>query len=174
MINEFINLDFLKPEETKVVSESVIDIDALSLNITEESAIFLSMLEEESTPEEFLKIVTESAQEFELYNLIDSSAKALESVKNIVKLNKLANFSKIEKRTAIRLGEKANDQLYEKYSKFRKLMIEYRLKLFAKYGNKAKIEARKSIANVKRKVSSMSHNTNIVDKIDKQIAKHTD
>ena len=162
-----INLDFLN---TATESEEV-DIDSISLEGSyDEGLIFLTALREECTPEEYNKIVTEAAVELELYGLIDSSDVVLES-KNIVKLNKLANFNKVQKRTALRLAEKAGDQLYEKYARFRKLMIDSRMKIFTKYLNKSKIEAKKSIMNSLRKASAMksSFGKTIVDKMDSQI-----
>lgn len=164
-----IDLDFLNPANE---SEEV-DIDSISLESSyDEGLIFLTALREECTAEEYQKIVTESANELELYGLIDSADVALES-KNIVKLNKLANFNKVQKRTALRLAEKAGDQLYEKYAKFRKLMIDARLKIFNKYLNKSKMEAKKSIMNAARKASAMKSTTgkSIVAKMDAQIEK---
>ena len=162
-----INLDFLNP-----VKEAEVDIDSISLESYDEGLLFLTALRGECTAEEYNKIVTEAATELELYGLIDSSDVVLES-KNIVKLNKLANFNKVQKRTALRLAEKANDQLYEKYAKFRKLMIDARMKIFTKYLNKSKVEAKKAIMNAARKASAMksSYGKTIVDKMDSQIQK---
>jgi len=164
-----IDLDFLNPANE---SEEV-DIDSISLESSyDEGLIFLTALREECSPEEYQKIVTESANELELYGLIDSADVALES-KNIVKLNKLANFNKVQKRTALRLAEKSGDMLYEKYAKFRKLMIDARLKIFTKYLNKSKIEAKKSIMNAARKASAIKSpiGKSIVAKMDAQIEK---
>lgn len=151
-----------------------VDVDSISLEGTgAEAEIFLTALRDECTPEEFNAIVTEAATELELYGLIDSADIATEAQKNIVRLNKAAVFNRTQKRTALRLAERAKDQLFDKYSKFRKRMIEYRLKIYDKYGNKAKSEARKIIANSRRKASAMKSSTGktITDKMDKQIEK---
>lgn len=161
-----INFDFLKEQDE-------IDIDSISLEgAGEEGLLFLTALRDECSAEEYAQIVQECATELELYGLIESADVVLEA-KNIVKLNKLAVFNRVQKRTALRLSEKANDQLYEKYSKFRKLMIDNRMKIFAKYANKSKNEARRSIANARRKVSGMKSpmGKSIVEKMDRQIAK---
>ena len=151
-----------------------LNIDEMTLEGTmDEGLLFLAALSDECSPEEFQQIVTECAHEFEVYGLISSADVVLEAQKNIVRLNKYANFNKVQKRTALRLAENAKDQMFEKYAKFRKLMIGYRLKIYAKYGNKSKIEARKSIANAKRKASGMKSpaGKSIVEKMDHQISK---
>lgn len=151
------------------------DVENVTLegDTSTESALFLSALKDECTAEEYEALVNESAIEMELYGLIDSASIATEAQKNIVKLNNAAVFNRTEKRTAIRLAERANDQLFEKYAKFRKLMIEYRMKIYEKYGSKAKSEARRIISNSRRKASSMNSSSGktIVDKMDKQIKK---
>lgn len=147
-----------------------ISVDDASLSAADESMLFLSALRDECTEEEYNALVTESAIEMELYGLIDTADIATEAQKNIVRLNKIANFNKIQKRTAIRLAANSKDQLFDKYSKFRKLMIAYRIKIYEKYGNKAKGEARKIITNSRRKASSISSSAGktITEKMDHQ------
>jgi len=151
-------------------------VEEATLTSADESMIFLSALKDECTDDEYKALVTEGATEMELYGLVDSADIATEAQKNIVRLNKLANFNKVQKRTAIRLAAAAKDQMFDKYSKFRKLMIQYRIKIYNKYGNKAKSEARKIISNSHRKASSM-HSENgktIAQKMDNQVKKFND
>lgn len=138
-----------------------------------ETELFLTALRSECSEEEYNALVQEAAVEMELYGLIDSAQIATEAQKNIVKMNKAAVFNKIEKRAAIRLAEKAKDNLYTKYAKGRKLMVEARIAIYDKYGSKAKSEAKKIIANARRKASSIKSGSgkSIVDKMDKQIEK---
>lgn len=151
-------------------------VEEATLTSADESMIFLSALRDECTEDEYKALVTEGATEMELYGLIDTADIATEAQKNIVRLNKLANFNKVQKRTAIRLAANAKDQLFEKYSKFRKLMIMYRVKIYQKYGNKAKSEARKIISNSHRKASAMHSTTGntISQKMDNQVKKFND
>lgn len=152
------------------------DVENAQLTPADESMIFMAALRDECTPDEFDALVKESATEMELYGLIDTADIATEAQRNIVKLNKIAQFNRTQKRTAIRLAASAHDQLFEKYAKFRKLMIGYRLKIYGKYGNKAKSEARKIIANSRRKASSMNSASGktITDKMDAQVKKFND
>lgn len=154
----------LSPDEVTCIGDAAI-----------ESEIFLTALEAECTPEEFAEICEESMAEMAIYNLVADPEIATEATKSIVKMNKSAKFSAIERRAAIRLAEKANDPAYTKYAKGRKLMLENRDTIYKKYGAKAKSEAKKVIQNSRRKASAMNSDAghSIVDKMDRQIAKAT-
>ena len=140
------------------------DVEDATLTEADESMIFLTALRDECTPEEFEEIVTKNATTLEAYGLISKADIATEAQRNIVKLNNVASFNRIQKRTAIRLAAESNDQLYEKYAKFRKLMIEYRVKIYQKYGNKAKSEARRIISNAGRKAKAIPSSVGNVGK----------
>lgn len=123
---------------------------------------------------EFKELLESAGTEMALYGVIDNADIATEAAKKIVVTNwKAANFNRIAKRTAIRMAMVNNDQLYTKYKKYRDLVIEYREKIYTKYGNKARVEARKIIKNSRNKAANMNSNAgkNIVDKMDAQIAK---
>lgn len=153
--------------------EDVCPDDITLSSPADEAFLFLTALEEESTPEEYLEILENSAVEMQMYGLIPDASVALEAQKNIVKLNKLATFSKVQKRAAIRLAAQTNDQNYKLYRKGRDMMIAARDKIMTKYGAKAKQEAKKSIANSKKKAMGMksSGGKSIEKKIDRTIAK---
>lgn len=138
-----------------------------------ESELFLTALESECSADEYERLCEESMSEMAIFNLVSDPEIATEATKTIVKMNKSAKFSAIERRAAIRLAEKANDPLYTKYAKGRKLMLESREGIYTKYGNKAKTEAKKIIQNSRRKASAMNSQAGhtIVDKMDRQIAK---
>lgn len=170
MLNEFFNI-----EEDGVV-ESVLDMeDADIMTDALEAEIFLLALREECRDDaEFDSIVTECATELELMGLIPNAEIVTEARKNIVKLNKAATLASIEKRTAIRMAEKDNSQLYKLYAKARKLLLDAREKIYAKYGSKAKTVAKKIVANSRRKASAMNSDTGsqIREKMDRVIEKN--
>lgn len=143
------------------------------LTPADESYIFLEALRGECTPEEFVNLALESATELELYGLIDNADFAMEARRNIVKLNKFATLSSVQKRTALRIGARKNDPAYKIYKKHRDLMIKAREKLFTKYASQSKTEAKKIMANSKHKASAMStpKGKSIADKMDKAIKK---
>ncbi len=138
-------------------SESFLDLDDDAIiDSALETEIFLMALREECESEaEYDRIVTEGATELELYGLIHEADIVTEAKKNIVRLNKQANINMVEKRTAIRMAEKDNSPLYRAYSKGRQLMIASRLKIYEKYGSKAKTVARKVISNSRRRARAM-------------------
>jgi len=141
------------------------------LTPADESAIFMEALRSQCTPEEFQELAIESAYSLELYGLIQSADPAMESQKNIVRLNKLATISSVQKRTAIRMGQRKNDVDYKNYKKHRDLMIEARAKLFKKYASASKTEAKKIMMASKHKASTMSTpaGKSIANKMDKAI-----
>lgn len=155
-------------------NESFVDMDEDNIDIALETEIFLAALREEcNSEEEFNHLVTEGVIELELYGLIDNASAVLEARNTIVRMNKADNLKKIEKRTAIRLAEKKNDALYKAYQKGRKLMITARLKIYEKYGSKAKPIAKKIVQNSRRKASMLKSDTGktISDKIEKVVDK---
>lgn len=155
--------------------DAMVTIDEVSLlgDSAMESEIFMEALREECTPEEYNAIMEDSAVEMALYGLIDDADVAMEANRTIVKMSKQGSFNRIEKRAAIRLAQKAQDSLYEKYAKYRKLFIEFRDKIYQKYGTKAKTEAKKILQNSRRKATSMpsAAGKSIVDKMDVSIKK---
>lgn len=149
------------------------DEDEGELTSADESYIFLDALRNECTPEEFEAIAVESAMELELYGLIDNADSAMEARRNIVKLNKIATLSSVQKRTAIRIGARKNDPSYKLYKKHRDAMIKARKKLFEKYASQSKSEAKKIMTNSKHKAASMPSvkGATIVAKMDTAIKK---
>lgn len=137
----------------------------------ESELVLTALMESCDTTEEFAALIEEHAVEMELYQLIDNSEEACEAARNVVRLNKSAKFSAIEKRAAIRLAKKANDPLYTKYAKYRALWKDYREKIFDKYKAKATREAKTIIINARRKASGMSVDSgkSITDRMDREI-----
>lgn len=161
MMNDVMN--FLNSDNT--------DIDSLTLSPADESAIFLTALQDTCDAEEYNELVMEHASELALYGLIDDANIVTEAQKITYKVTKQATFSREQKRAALRLARKADCPEWKLYHKYRTLMIEQREKIYAKFGSKAKTEARKVIQNSKRKASSMNSVTGktITDKMDKKI-----
>ena len=139
-----------------------------------ESELFLAALAEEcATPEEYARLIDEAAIEMALYGLIDNAEAAMEASKNIIRMTKGAKFNSVERRGCIRLARKAEDPLYDKYAKARKIMIETRKAIYRKYENKSKTETKKILLNNRRKATAMTSDAgkSIVDKMDRQIQK---
>jgi len=143
------------------------------LTEADESYIFLEALRSECTAEEFIALAVESAVELELHGLVHNADVAMEGQRNIVKLNKFATMSSVQKRTAIRIGARKNDADYVLYKKHRDAMIKAREKLFTKFSSQSISEARKIMSNAKHKASTMStpKGKSIADKMDKAIKK---
>lgn len=175
--NDDFNIDDLfndaETETDDSALESALFNDDVVLTPADESYIFLEALRSECTPEEFNELAIESATELELYGLIDSADSAMEGQRNIVKLNKFATLSSVQKRTAIRIGARKNDPDYKIYKKHRDAMIKAREKLFTKFASQSKSEAKKIMTNSKHKASAMStpKGKSIADKMDKAIKK---
>lgn len=142
-------------------------------NSAVESEIFLSVLRNEcSSDEEFASILESCGTELALYGLLTDPELAMEAAKKVVVKDwKTANFNRVAKRTAIRMAMINNDPLYTKYKKYRDLLIEARDKIYQKYSGKAAKEAKKIIANARKKAGNMSSapGKDIVSKIDKAI-----
>ena len=77
-------------------------------------------------------------QEFLDRPLEEASTSTVRVTKNI-KRNQLGG------RTAIRMAEQRKDPLYMRYHKFRKLTLELKQKLMAKYGTRGLAAARKQM-----------------------------
>ena len=162
MVNELMN--YLNDEN--------VNIDDLSLDAADESAIFLSALRDTCTEEEFNSLVMENTTELELYGLIDNADIVTEGFKIVKhKITKQENLNREQAKAAFRLAKKANSAEWKAYTKHREKMIEARNKIFTKYASKAKSEARKVIQNAKNKASNMSSVTGktISEKMDKKI-----
>lgn len=130
----------------------------LDLDPAAESAIFLEcMYDGCNSFEEFEQLVEENAIEWNMCGLINSADEAFEAVKRIKIDNfKQVNLDRETRRECIRLAKVNNDPNYPKYAKYRKLMKEYREKIFARWETKARSNARRSIANSKKKAASIS------------------
>ena len=143
-------------------------------NAAVESEIVLTAIRNEcANDEEFSALLESAGTEMALYDVISDADIATEAAKKIVIQDwKAANFNRIAKRTAIRMAMLNGDSLYTKYKKYRDLLIETREKIYLKYSNKAKVEARKIIKNARNKAANMNSNAgkDIVKKIDAQIA----
>lgn len=144
-------------------------------NAAIESEIVLTAIRNEcESDEEFATLLESAGTEMALYDVISDADVATEAVKRIVVQDwKTVNFERISKRTAIRLAMVNNDPLYTKYKKYRDLLLETREKIYVKYGQRAKVEARKIIKNSRNKAANMNSaaGKDIVAKMDSQIAK---
>ena len=144
-------------------------------NAAIESEIILTAIRNEcETDQEFATILESAGTELALYDVIADADMATEAAKRIVVQDwKQANFNRVCKRTAIRMAMVAGDPLYDKYRKYRDLLLETREKIYQRYGNKAKVEAKKIIKNSRNKAANMNSETgkSITSKIDAQIAK---
>ena len=123
--------------------------------------------------DEYAELLDSAATEMALYGVIDDASIATEVVKKIQVTDwKQANFNRIAKRTAIRLAMVNGDPLYTKYKKYRELLIATREKIYKKYGNKARVEARKIIKNSRNKAANMNSDAGhaITKKMDEAIA----
>lgn len=149
-----------------------VNADSIELDKADESAILLTALEDECTPEEF-QLVMENLHELELYGLIESASIATEAKKIVYKQTKQMNLDREQSKAALRLARKANTASWKAYQKGRKMMQEARDDIFKQFGSKAKSEAKKVLSNSKKKASSMKGNTvtgkTISDKLDKKI-----
>lgn len=164
IMEEFGNL--VNPENASLEGSAVL-----------ESEIVLAAIREScGSDEEFAELIGDTATEMALYDVISDAELATEAAKRIVITDfRAANFNRIEKRTAIRLAMINNDPLFAKYKKFRELFLDVRAKIYKKYGNKAKVEAKRIIKNARRKASNMPSpgGKSVMDKIDRQIEKAT-
>ena len=139
-----------------------------------ESEVVLGMLMDAcESAQEYGELLESAATEMALYGVIDDASIATEVVKKIQVTDwKQANFNRIAKRTAIRLAMVNGDPLYTKYKKYRELLIATREKIYNKYGNKARVEARKIIKNSRNKAANMNSEAGhtITRKMDEAIA----
>ena len=147
------------------------DVDNITLDAADESAIFLTALQDVCTPEEYEELVLENATELALYGLIENADMVTEAKKIVYKQTKEMNMNREQARAALRLAKKADSVDYKQYKKYRNLMIQARNKIYAKYGAKAKTEAKKVLQNSKRKASASNSVTGstITKKMDKKI-----
>lgn len=139
-----------------------------------ESEIILDAIRCECNSDaEFASLMESAGIEMGLYGIIDNADVATEAAKRLViKDWKTANFNRIAKRTAIRMSMVNGDALYTKYKMYRDKLIETRDKIYQKYGNKAKVEAKKILANARNKAGAMNSTAgkSINEKIDRAIA----
>lgn len=148
------------------------NIEDLTLDAADESAIFLAALQDTCTPEEYEQIVVEGATELELYGLIENADAVTEATKIVKhKITKQENLNREQAKAALRLAKKANSAEWKQYSLHRAKMKEARAKIMQKYASKSKTEAKKVLQNSKRKASSMNSVTgrSIQEKMDKKI-----
>jgi len=180
----------------EIISEGENTTEAFNVNNLseeDEATIFLEALREECTDDEFVSILKECAYEMASVGLVPSPDVctyvlealyspedinnveiATEGIKRIV-INdwKHANFDRIHKRTALRMAHNDNFAPAKRYDKYRKLMIQARNEIYAKYLPKAKAVARQIIRNSKRKASNISSpgGVSMAKKMDAQIQK---
>lgn len=149
--------------------DNIVDI---VLDAADESAIFLAALQDTCTPEEFESLVLENTTELELYGLIDDAESAMEAIKIVKhKITKQENLNREQAKACFRMAKKANCSEWKRYHLYRTKMKAERDKIFAKFGSKAKAEAKKVVNNSRRKASSMNSVTGktITEKMDKKI-----
>jgi hypothetical protein len=146
--------------------------DNVQLTKADESDILLTALQDACSPEEY-QLVMENLTELELYGLIDSAEIATEAKKIVYKQTKEMNLNREQVKAAIRLAKNANTASYKKYHKGRTMMLEGRAEICKQFGGKAKQEAKKVIANSRKKASAMKNSTvtgkTISDNLDKKI-----
>ena len=140
-----------------------------------ESEIVLTAIRNEcASDEEFATLMEAAGTEMALYDVISDANIATEAAKKIVVKDwKEANFNRLWRRTAIRMAMINNDNLYQKYRKYRDLLLDVREKIYVKYQSKAKVEAKKIIKNARNKAANMNSTAgkDITAKMDAQIAK---
>ena len=172
-------------KEETIAEESVIEVsDDEILDSAMESTIFLDALKATCTPEEFKQILSENATELQLYGIVDPIAIAKESyeegeddeeiateARSIVRLSKEAKINTEEARIAIGLAKKSKDPLYTSYKKHSTLKRQFRDKIYAKYGSRAKPLARKALSNGRNRAAMMNSpaGVSIVSKIDSRL-----
>jgi hypothetical protein len=185
-------LKFLNDESDESVTES---FDVNPLTEEDKAVIFLEALYEECTDEEFQDLLVNHAYEMAMAGLVpdanicqevleslygedpesDVPQIATEAMKKKIIINnyKAANFNKIQKRTAIRLAGANKDPHYNKYVKYRKLMIQERIAIYKKYLTKSKAETKKIIKASKNKASTINSHSgkSIEHKMDAAIKK---
>lgn len=144
-------------------------------NAAIESEIVLTAIRNEcANDQEFAAILESAGTELALYDVISDADMATEAAKRIVVKDwKQARYNRIVKRTAIRMAMVAGDPLYDKYKKYRDLLLDTREKIYQRYMSKAKVEAKRIIKNSRNKAANMNSETgkDITSKIDAQIAK---
>lgn len=148
------------------------NVDDITLDAADESAIFLAALQDTCTPEEYQQLVLENTTELALYGLIDDPDIVTEAAKIVKhKITKQENLNREQSKAALRLAKKADSSEWKKYEKGRKMMLEAKAKIFQKYASRAKAEAKQVLKNSKRKASSMPSVTGktITQKMDKKI-----
>lgn len=190
--------DFKAMEYLNTILGDEDDMDSFNsddLTEEDEAVVFLEALRYECSDDEFSDLLRTHAYEMAMVGLVpdadvctqilesmfdadiehlddDNNDAVTESVKKVV-INdwKGANFSRIEKRTAIRMAKRDNFAPWHKYDKYRRLMIEERKKIYAKYLNKAKVATKQIIKNSKHKASSIGTpgGKSITQKMDQQI-----
>lgn len=164
-------------DELLIGDDPALESEILDMKLTseDEAVVFLQALEAScESNEEFVTMLKDNGVDMAMYGLVpnvevcesliakilagDSDEEfteeedaAMEGSTRVIRVNnfKQANFSRIEKRTALRLAERANDNLFEKYAKYRKLMIDARIAIYRKYLRKATTET-KAILKAKR------------------------
>lgn len=149
-------------------------IDDLTIDdpATESSIILAAIRENCTTDEEFNDLINDAAVEMAIYGIIDDADAAMEASRRIIiKDSKAADLNRIQGKVAIALAKKAGDSLFTKYKKYRDLMLDAKGKINAKYGARAKTEAKRIMMNSKRKASNLESKSgkSINEKIDREI-----
>ena len=149
------------------------DISVVGYPAIESEIVLEAIRSECASDNEFATLMESASIELGLYGVIDDADVATEAAKRIVVKDwKTANFNRIVKRTSIRMAMVAGDSLYSKYKMYRDKLIDTRDKIYIKYGNKAKVETKKILANARNKAAAMDSKSgrNITEKMDRAIA----
>lgn len=145
------------------------DLDSIQATPADESAVFLTAMQEACTKEEYNTLVMENAVDLELYGLIDSAEIATEATKKIVyKQSNQQTFTREQNRMCMRMAKRLNLPEYQKYKKYITAAMIEREKIRQKLGSKAKQETKRAMTNAKRKASTM--NSGNSDKLMKKIS----
>lgn len=145
------------------------DLDQIQATPADESAVFLSAMQEACTKDEYNTLVMENATDLEMYGLIDDADVATESTKKIVyKQTKQQSFTREQNKMCMRMAKRLNLPEYQKYRKYIQAAKVEREKIRKKLGSKAKQETKRALTNAKRKASTM--NSGNSDKLMKKIS----
>ena len=135
--------------------------------------IVLAALKESCTPEEFEQY-TKDAAALELFQVVPNATAAMEAVeKRITKITRQSKLTQATKVTCMRMAKENGDPNYEKYKKYRALMVEFRTKIYNKYQNKATRVARQIVSGAKHNAAAMKTpaGRGISDKLEKTVKK---
>jgi hypothetical protein len=105
----------------------------------------------ESIEKPFLEAMNELSEYMVANGLLNENFVVTNPKKNIVRLNKFAIMNRLEKIFTLKLARKAKDKNFKKYKIGTKLKRSSMKLMHAKYGNKAKMMAKKAFIASKKK-----------------------